>query len=106
MPVTVNIRSKSSMGTIQKVLGTMVFSGNYPASGEPLPWGSLASVTTKPLSALIVGSAQNNKYYYDDVNQKVVVRSGAAPPVEVTAGAYPASVTSDVINFDFTFDKY
>jgi hypothetical protein len=54
---------------------------------------------------LIGGSAQNNKYVYDVATQKVVVKSGAAPPAEVSR-SHPASVTSDVVDFQFTFNKF
>jgi hypothetical protein len=107
MAIDIQIRTRSAEGKTQRVMGKFVFSGNYPTGGEDVPISKLAVGTQKrPIGQAVIGASQNNKYLYDDVNQKVVVRTGAAPPVEIAAGPYPASVTTDNVEFNITFHKF
>lgn len=103
MAVTNLIRTRSAEGRTQVVYGKLTFSGNYPAGGELL--GHLGLGTQKPpLRWTITGSSQTNLYAYDDVNKKVIVRTAAG--VEITAGAYPAGVTSDTVEYDIVYPRF
>lgn len=105
MAVSNKITSKSVMGKTQMIYGRLTFSGTYPAGGEVLKMSSIRSGgTRKPLGVTIRGSVQTNLYYYDDVNQKVVVRTAAG--AEIPAAAYPAPVTTDLVDYTFAFSKF
>ena len=106
MPVDVQVRSRMAYGKVQEVIGKLVFSGFYPAGGEPLPFSLLSRGTDKrPIRQMITGASQNNLYLYDDNNQKVIIRTQGTPPAEIAGGAYPASVTGDNIEFNIVFPK-
>lgn len=110
MAIQNQVRNHSVMGRTQQVFGRIILSGNYPAGGEILKRSSLSKGTNKfPIRALINGTKQQYIYFYDDVNQKLIVRVPvAAPgaPTELPAGAYPVEVSGDVIEYWFVFPKF
>jgi hypothetical protein len=89
----------------------LVFSGTYPTGGDTLNLQGLGIQSNHaPASwAAIEGQAlgaNGTQYVWiqgtTQANGKVGVTQGAG--VEVAAGAYPASVTGDVVNALFYFD--
>jgi hypothetical protein len=74
----------------------------YATGGLTVPWRSAVKGTTKPPlpgSVKIQGKA-GYVFEYDDANQKVIVRTGAAAQAvltELTAAAVPAPLSGDTI---------
>lgn len=84
-----------------RVVGTLTFSGSYVTSGE-VPTGLNKPGTLKnPILAGFMNKGTHT-FRYDSATGKVLAYSGAT---EVTAGAYPAGVTSDVVTAIFEFPK-
>lgn len=82
-------------------LGTLTFSGNYVTGGE-VPSGIIKVWTSKlPFGARFFNKGPND-FKYDPVSGKVLVYAAGA---ELAAGAYPASVTSDVVTMDIEYPK-
>lgn len=80
-------------------IGTLVFSGSYPAGGEALNLATALSTPSAPLSVQILGQA-GYVYQWDRTNNKVMVRQSAAaanPLGELPAAGYPGGVTGDVV---------
>lgn len=80
--------------------GTLVFSGTYPTGGEPVVIPK-PGTTKEPYLVTIQGMGVNS-YKYDYVNKKILVFT---PTAEVSAGAMPAGVTADVINYWAVFPR-
>lgn len=102
MPVAFTETLKSAAGKTVRVFGTLVFSGSYTTGGE-VPTGHVKPFTTKaPLSG-VVNNKGTHTFKYDPVTGKILVYSGAT---ELTAGAYPAAVTTDPTNVVIEYPKF
>ena len=104
------------------VRGTITPSGNYPTTGDTLSFASQDQIKSGSVpkdvriySAKPTSAAQTNLFEYNYVpgttiaNGKMQIFTGAAAQTaltELSAGAYPAGVTSDVIQFTATFPKF
>lgn len=89
------------------VFGTFVLTGNYPAGGES-PAGINPRMTNKNALWIDMAGTSGWSYLFDQVNYKIRIFGGAAaqnPGAELTAGAYPASITGDVIAFMAVYPK-
>lgn len=82
-------------------VGTIVLSGSYSTGGDavaiPKPF------TTKPPLFVDFMSKNGNSYAWDVAAQKI--KAFSAPGTELTAGAYAAGYTGDVITYRATFPK-
>lgn len=82
-------------------IGTIVLSGSYATGGDavaiPKPF-----TTKAPLFVDLI-SKNGNTYAWDVANQKL--KAFSAVGTELTAGAYAAGYTSDVITYRATFPK-
>jgi len=102
MAVVFTETMKSAAGKTVRVFGNLVFSGNYIVGGE-VPTGHVKPFTTKaPLSG-VVNNKGANTFKYDPVTGKVLV---FAAGVELTAAAYPASVTTDPSTMVIEYPKF
>jgi hypothetical protein len=91
-------------------IGTLTFSGNYVTGGDTMDFTSVADKLGSTQIVQVFADSQNgNAGYYVPVagatfatwKLKAFTGGGA----EVTAGAYPASVTTDVVQITITTRK-
>lgn len=82
--------------------GTIVLSGNYTAGGEALAIPKPG--TTKPPNFVEFNSKNGNAFQWDIAGQKM--KAFSAIGTELTAGAYAAGYTGDVITYRAEFPKF
>jgi hypothetical protein len=113
MPITISLTPlnvDSSASNFVYAIASLAFTGNYPTGGDTVDF---TQVTDKIPSTQIVqafAESQNgNAGYYVVVagtslnNWKLKAFVGGG--TELTAGAYPASVTTDVVQLSITARK-
>ena len=91
-------------------IGTLTFSGNYATGGDTLDFTQVADklCSTQVIQAF-VDSQNGNAGYYVPVagaalnSWKLKAFNGGG--TELSAGAYPASVTSDIVQITITARK-
>lgn len=129
MPIQVAITGVDYGQNTETVYGTLTFTGNYPANGDPLSFLGFDQIKASngPIRVYIqeqpaVGAAQLQsgfQYCYNNVPNltggpasnglatgKVQVLQGggsAAPSAEFPAGAYPAAIKNAVVVFEAVF---
>ena len=113
MPITISLSPlnvDSSASNFVYAIGTLTFSGNYPTGGDTLDFTQVADKlpSTQIVQAFAESQNSNNCYYVpvqgsalNNWKLKAFVGGGA----EVTAGAYPASVTTDIVQLAITARK-
>ena len=102
MAVTLTMLKRSKGGSGLRALVQVVFSGNYPANGEPVDFSAVVGFTNREPDDVDVMGKAGFVYQYDPVNDKILVycntAGGANAPLgEHTAAAYAAGVTGDSI---------
>jgi hypothetical protein len=90
MPITISlspVNVDSSANNFVYAIATLAFSGNYPTGGDTLDFTTVADKlpSTQIIQAFAESQNGNNGYY--------------------VAGAYPAGVTSDVVQLAITARK-
>jgi len=113
MPITIALSPlnvDSSANNFVYAIGTLTFSGNYPAGGDTLDFTQVADKLPSTQIVQAFAESQNgNSGYYIPVqgsalnNWKLKCFLGGG--TEITAGAYPASVTTDVVQLSITARK-
>ncbi|HYA97903.1 MAG TPA: hypothetical protein VEH49_07400 [Methylomirabilota bacterium] len=113
MPITIALQANnvdSSASNFVYAIATLTFSGNYPSGGDTLDFTQVADKLDSSQVVQAWAESQNgNSGYYVAVagsalnNWKLKCFSGGG--TEITAGAYPASVTSDVVQLSITTRK-
>ncbi len=104
MPITISLLPNnvdSSASNFVYAIATLTFSGSYPTGGDTLDFTTVADKIPSTQIIQAFGESQNgNSGYYIPVqgsalnNWKLKCFLGGG--TEITAGAYPASVTSDM----------
>jgi hypothetical protein len=91
-------------------IGTLTFSGNYTTGGDTLDFTTVADklASTQIVQAFAESQNGNSGYYVVLAgaalnNWKLKAFTGGGS--EVTAGAYPASVTTDVVQITISARK-
>jgi hypothetical protein len=91
-------------------IGTLTFSGNYTTGGDTLDFTQVADKLPSTQVIQVFADSQNgNAGYYVPVagtalnNWKLKAFTGGG--TEISAGAYPASVTSDSVQVTITARK-
>ena len=91
-------------------IGTLAFSGNYTSGGDTLDFTQVADKLPSTQVIQVFADSQNgNAGYYVPVagtalnNWKLKAFTGGG--TEISAGAYPASVTSDSVQVTITARK-
>lgn len=82
--------------------GTIVLSGSYATGGDSVAIPKPG--TTKPPNFVEFNSKNGNLYSWDASAQKM--KAFSAPGTELTAGAYAAGYTGDVITYRAEFPKF
>ncbi len=113
MPITIALQSTnvdSSASNFVYGLATLTFSGSYPAGGDTLDFTQVADKLPSTQIVQAFAESQNgNAGYYVAIagsaenNWKLKAFNGGG--TEITAGAYPASVTSDIVQLTITARK-
>lgn len=86
-----------------RILGTLTFSGSYVVGGE-VPTGLTKPGTTKNAVMASFMSKGDHNFKYDTAAGKVKVFAPAG--TELTAAAYPAGVTGDVVVMELEYPKF
>lgn len=117
MPIAITLTQIQEGLDGVELVGTLAFSGNYPAGGDTLDWTTVAGLSTSngrvftpsalPLYGAVAGTTGDD---YGPIigttlaNGKVKINTTSN--TELGAGAYPARITGDVnIFFSFMFPK-
>ena len=113
MAITISLQPNnvdSSASNFVYAVATLTFSGNYVAGGDTLDFTQITNVIPSDTIVQVFAESQNgNSGYYIPVqgvalnNWKLKAFLGGG--TEVTAGAYPASVTTDVVQLSITARK-
>jgi hypothetical protein len=113
MPITISLSPlnvDSSASNFVYAIGTLTFSGNYPTGGDTLDFTQVADkLPSDQLIQVFADSQNGNGGYYVPVqgsalnNWKLKAFNGGG--TELSAGAYPASVTSDIVQVTITARK-
>jgi hypothetical protein len=113
MPITISLSPlnvDSSASNFVYAIGTLTFSGNYPTGGDTLDFTQVADKLPSTQIVQAFAESQNgNSGYYVAIagsalnNWKLKAFNGGG--AEISAGAYPASVTSDVVQLAITARK-
>jgi hypothetical protein len=113
MPITISLSPlnvDSSASNFVYAIGTLTFSGNYPTGGDTLDFTQVADKLPSTQIVQSFAESQNgNSGYYVAVagsalnNWKLKAFNGGG--TEISAGAYPASVTTDVVQLAITARK-
>jgi hypothetical protein len=100
----------SSASNFVYAVATLTFTGNYVAGGDTLDFTPVADKLPSDSIVQVFAESQNgNSGYYIPVqgsglnNWKLKAFLGGG--TEVTAGAYPASVTTDIVQLSVTARK-
>lgn len=91
-------------------IGTLTFSGNYPTGGDTLDFTQVADKLPSDQVMQVFADSQNgNSGYYVPVAGAPLsawkLKAFTGGGTELTAGAYPASVTSDVVQVTISARK-
>ncbi len=113
MPITISLSPAnvdSSASNFVYAIANLAFSGNYPAGGDTLDFTQVADKLPSTQIVQAFAESQNgNSGYYVVVqgsalnNFKLKAFNGGG--TEITAGAYPASITSDIVQLSITARK-
>lgn len=113
MPITISLAPNnvdSSASNFVYGIATLTFSGSYPTGGDTLDFTTVADKLPSTQVIQVFAESQNgNSGYYIAVqgsalnNWKLKAFSGGG--TEITAGAYPASVTTDIVQLSITARK-
>ena len=113
MPITISLSPlnvDSSASNFVYAIGTLTFSGNYPTGGDTLDFTQVADKLPSDTIVQVFAESQNgNSGYYIPVQGTVMnnwkLKAFLGGGTEVTAGAYPASVTTDIVQLSVTARK-
>jgi hypothetical protein len=113
MPITISLSPlnvDSSANNFVYAIATLAFSGNYPTGGDTIDFTTVADKlpSTQMIQAFAESQNGNSGYYVAVAgtalnNWKLKAFNGGG--TELTAGAYPASVTTDVVQLAITARK-
>src|ERR1700686_3378173 len=113
MAITISLQPgnvDSSANNFVYAIATLAFSGNYPTGGDTIDFTTVADKL--PWTQIIQAFAERqngNAGYYVAVagtaqnNWKLKAFSGGG--TEISAGAYPASITTDAVQLAITARK-
>jgi len=113
MPITISLLPSNEDGSGSNLfyaIGTLTFSGSYTTGGDTLDFTTVADKLPSTQIIQVFADSQNgNAGYYVPVagsalnNWKLKCFSGGG--TEISAGAYPGSVTSDIVQITITARK-
>jgi hypothetical protein len=114
MPISISIPPQNvdaSGRNLVTAVGTLTFTGSYTSSGDTLDLTTVADkLSSSQIVQIVANSLNGNAMYYVIVlgsalnNHKLKVFS--AGDTEISAGAYPAGVTSDTVQVRIIARKF
>ncbi|SRR5260221_8482823 len=113
MAITISLQPNnvdSSASNFVYAVAALMFSGNYATGGDTLDFTQVTNMVPSDTIVQVFAESQNgNSGYYIPVqgaalnNWKLKAVLGGG--TEVTSGAYPASVTTDIVQLSITARK-
>ena len=100
----------SSASNFVYAVASLTFSGNYVTGGDTLDFTQIANVLPSDQIVQVFAESQNgNSGYYIPVQGSAMnnwkLKGFLGGGTEVAAGAYPASVTTDIVQLSITARK-
>jgi hypothetical protein len=88
-------------------IGTLAFSGNYTVGGDTMDFTTVDDkLSSSQIMQIFADSQNGNAGYYVPVSGATLsawkLKAFTGGGVELSAGAYPASVTSDLVQITIT----
>jgi len=113
MPITISlspINVDSSASNFVSAVASLSFSGNYPTGGDALDFTQIADKLPSTQIVQAIAESQNgNSGYYVPVQGSALntwkLKCLQGGGTEISAGAYPSSVTSDIVQLSITARK-
>jgi len=113
MPITIALASTnvdSSASNFVYAVAALTFSGSYPTGGDTLDFTQVADKLPSTQIVQVFAESQNgNSGYYVPVQGTALnnwkLKGFVGGGTEITAGAYPASVTTDIVQLSITARK-
>ncbi len=113
MPITISLAPlnvDNSASNFVYAIATLSFSGNYPTGGDTLDFTTVADKLPSTQIVQAFAESQNgNSGYYIPVQGSALnnwkLKAFLGGGTEISAGAYPASVTSDIVQLSITARK-
>lgn len=102
----------SSANNFVYVVATLTFTGNYVAGGDTLDFTQVADKLPSTQLVQVFAESQNGNgaNYYIPVQGSALnnwkLKAFIPAGTEVTAGAYPGSITGDVVQLSITARKF
>jgi len=100
----------SSASNFVYAIATLTFSGNYPTGGDTLDFTTVADKLPSTTVVQAFAESQNgNSGYYVPVQGTALnnwkLKAFVGGGTEISAGAYPGSVTGDIVQLSITARK-
>ncbi len=113
MPITISLTPlnvDSSANNFIYAIATLTFSCSYPTGGDTLDFTQVADkIPSTQIVQAFAESQNGNSGYYIPVQGTTLnnwkLKAFAGGGTEITAGAYPASVTTDIVQLSITARK-
>lgn len=113
MAITISLSPNnvdSSASNFIYAVAALTFTGNYPAGGDTLDFTQVADKIPSDMIVQVFAESQNgNSGYYIPVQGSALnnwkLKAFVGGGTEVTAGAYPGTVTSDIVQLSITARK-
>jgi hypothetical protein len=113
MPITISLQPNnvdSSASNFIYALATLAFSGNYPSGGDTLDFTQVANQLASDTIVQVFAESQNgNSGYYIPIQGTALnnwkLKAFVGGGTEITAGAYPGTVTGDIVQLSITARK-
>ena len=113
MSITISLSPQnvdSSASNFVYAVATLTFTGNYPTGGDTLDFTQVANQLPSDTIVQVFAESQNgNSGYYIPVQGAALnnwkLKAFVGGGTEISAGAYPASVTTDIVQLSITARK-
>ncbi len=113
MPISITLVPSNEDGSGNNLfyaIGTLAFSGNYPTGGDTLDFTTVADKLPSDQIIQVFADSQNgNSGYYVPVQGSALntwkLKAFTGGGTELSASAYPSSVTTDIVQITITARK-
>ncbi|MGB2642885.1 MAG: hypothetical protein WBG02_13605 [Candidatus Acidiferrum sp.] len=113
MPISITLQPSNADGSGSNLfyaIGTLAFSGSYTTGGDTLDLSKVADkLPTMQVIQVLADSQNGNAGNYIPVQGSALnnwkLKAFTATGTEISAGAYPSSVTSDVVQLSIIARK-
>ena len=113
MSITISLQPNnvdSSANNFVYAVAALTFSGNYATGGDTLDFTQIANVLPSDTIVQVFAESQNgNSGYYVPVQGTALnnwkLKAFVGGGTEITPGAYPSTVTTDIVQLSITARK-